>query len=60
MKEERQEGFPCSGPWGSRRSVVFGKELEIRRVLSVSHLKSSAFVVDYLDRDGECAPGNRR
>ena len=41
---------------GSRRSVVFGKELEIRRVLSVSHLKSSAFVVDYLDRDGNVLP----
>jgi peptidoglycan hydrolase-like amidase len=30
---------------GSRRSVVVGKELEIRRWLSPSHLYSSAFVV---------------
>ena len=30
---------------GSRRSIVIGKELEIRRVLSESHLYSSAFVV---------------
>ena len=32
---------------GSRRTVVVGKELEIRRILSASHLYSSAFVVDY-------------
>ena len=31
---------------GSRRSVVVGKELEIRRWLSPSHLYSSAFVVE--------------
>lgn len=31
---------------GSKRSVVVGKELEIRRWLSASHLYSSAFVVD--------------
>lgn len=30
---------------GSRRSIVIGKELEIRRVLSESHLYSSAFIV---------------
>jgi SpoIID/LytB domain protein len=30
---------------GSRRTVVVGKELEIRRWLSPSHLYSSAFVV---------------
>jgi len=30
---------------GSKRSVIVGKELEIRRWLSVSHLLSSAFVV---------------
>jgi SpoIID/LytB domain protein len=29
-----------------------GKELEIRRILSESHLKSSAFDVKYLDADG--------
>jgi SpoIID/LytB domain protein len=31
---------------GSKRSVIVGKELEIRRWLSPSHLYSSAFVVD--------------
>ncbi|MBP5317828.1 MAG: SpoIID/LytB domain-containing protein [Paludibacteraceae bacterium] len=31
---------------GSRRSLVVGKELEIRKWLSESHLYSSAFVVD--------------
>lgn len=31
---------------GSERSYIIGKELEIRRVLSESHLYSSAFVVD--------------
>lgn len=31
---------------GSRRTMVIGKELEIRRILSLSHLYSSAFTVD--------------
>ncbi len=31
---------------GGEKSVVIGKELEIRRVLSESHLYSSAFVID--------------
>jgi len=31
---------------GSKRSLVIGKELEIRKVLSESHLYSSEFVVD--------------
>lgn len=31
---------------GSKRTMVIGKELEIRRTLSLSHLYSSAFVVD--------------
>ena len=31
---------------GTRRTMVIGKELEIRRTLSASHLYSSAFVVD--------------
>lgn len=34
---------------GSKRSMTIGKELEIRRSLSTSHLYSSAFVVDHLD-----------
>lgn len=32
---------------GSKRTFILGKELEIRKVLSASHLYSSAFVVDY-------------
>lgn len=31
---------------GERRTVIIGKELEIRRALSVSHLYSSAFVIE--------------
>jgi SpoIID/LytB domain protein len=31
---------------GSRRTMIIGKELEIRKALSTSHLYSSAFVVD--------------
>lgn len=31
---------------GTKRSMIIGKELEIRRTLSTSHLYSSAFVVD--------------
>ena len=34
---------------GTYRSVVVGKELEIRKILSESHLFSSAFTVDYFD-----------
>ena len=34
---------------GTERSFTIGKELEIRRVLSTSHLYSSAFVVDKAD-----------
>lgn len=37
---------------GSERSFTVGKELEIRRVLSPSHLLSSAIVVDALDIQG--------
>ena len=33
-----------------------GKELEIRRVLSDSHLYSSAFVVDKMETDSEGIP----
>ena len=31
---------------GSKRTLTIGKELEIRRILSTSHLYSSAFVVE--------------
>lgn len=34
---------------GSRKSITIGKELEIRRALSDSHLYSSAFIVETLD-----------
>jgi SpoIID/LytB domain protein len=34
---------------GTKRSFTIGKELEIRRTLSESHLYSSAFVVDKQD-----------
>ena len=32
---------------GDQKSLIVGKELEIRKWLSVSHLYSSAFVVNY-------------
>ncbi len=41
---------------GSKKSLVIGKELIIRRFLSESHLKSSAFSVIYLDSDGNPVP----
>ena len=34
---------------GTKRSFTIGKELEIRRILSTSHLYSSAFVVDKIN-----------
>jgi SpoIID/LytB domain protein len=34
---------------GTLKKMVFGKELQIRKILSNSHLYSSAFVVDYHD-----------
>ena len=37
---------------GDKRTMVIGKELEIRKALSESHLYSSAFVVDKEIRDG--------
>lgn len=41
---------------GSKESFTIGKELEIRRALSDTHLYSSAFVVDKLERDSEGIP----
>ena len=42
---------------GDKRTLIVGKELEIRRVLSESHLKSSAFEVrmegDTITLDGK-------
>ncbi len=40
---------------GEKATMVIGKELEIRRALSASHLYSSAFVVE-VARDSEAAP----
>jgi len=34
---------------GTEKTIVVGKELEIRRILSDSHLKSSAFDVEFTD-----------
>lgn len=42
---------------GERRTLVIGKELEIRRALSRSHLYSSAFVVDTDAGDAEYPQG---
>jgi SpoIID/LytB domain protein len=36
---------------GSNKTLIVGKELEIRRILSESHLKSSAFDVEYKDAE---------
>ena len=41
---------------GSEKIAVIGKELEIRRVLSETHLKSSAFDIEYLDAAGNIVP----
>jgi SpoIID/LytB domain protein len=41
---------------GTKRQRVIGKELEIRRTLSPSHLYSSAFVVERLDVDADGIP----
>lgn len=41
---------------GTKRIFTIGKELEIRRALSESHLYSSAFVVDRLDMDANGVP----
>ena len=38
--------------FGENGDVCIGKELEIRRMLSESHLKSSAFEISYLDAEG--------
>jgi SpoIID/LytB domain protein len=41
---------------GTKRVMTIGKELEIRRILSKSHLYSSAFVVDAPDEDTNGIP----
>lgn len=42
---------------GTKRTLTIGKELEIRRTLSPSHLYSSAFVVDKEELSAEGIPG---
>ena len=42
---------------GTKKTLTIGKELEIRRTLSPSHLYSSAFVVDKEDVSAEGIPG---
>lgn len=42
---------------GTKKTLTIGKELEIRRTLSTSHLYSSAFVVDKEDVSPEGIPG---
>ena len=42
---------------GTKRTLTIGKELEIRRTLSTSHLYSSAFVVDKEELSSEGIPG---
>lgn len=42
---------------GTKRSMTIGKELEIRRTLSTSHLYSSAFVVETSEHDDNGIPG---
>lgn len=38
---------------GENKTMIIGKELEIRKALSKSHLYSSAFVVETVDGEGE-------
>ena len=42
---------------GTEHTMTIGKELEIRRVLSTSHLYSSAFIVEKQDMDSDGIPG---
>ena len=41
---------------GTKKTMTIGKELEIRRLLSKSHLYSSAFVVDKIGADEKGVP----
>ena len=45
---------------GSEKTFIIGKELEIRRSLSKTHLYSSAFVVDRRDIDADGIPARFR
>ena len=41
---------------GEHQTITVGKELEIRRLLSQTHLKSSAFEVEYITDAGDVVP----
>ena len=41
---------------GEHKTITVGKELEIRRILSETHLKSSAFEVKYITEAGDSVP----
>lgn len=41
---------------GTEKTLIVGKELEIRKILSGSHLKSSAFEVTYLAEGEQVSP----
>ena len=41
---------------GELKTIIVGKELEIRRILSETHLKSSAFEVEYITAEGSTIP----
>ncbi len=41
---------------GTKREMVVGKELEIRRILSEKHLYSSAFVIEHVYKNGNEIP----
>lgn len=43
---------------GDKKTMILGKELEIRRTLSTSHLYSSAFVVEKGESDANGVPSN--
>jgi stage II sporulation protein D len=38
---------------GTKKEIIFGKELEIRRILSKTHLYSSAFIIERDRNDGK-------
>lgn len=42
---------------GTKKTLTIGKELEIRRILSTSHLYSSAFIVEREDISADGIPG---
>ncbi len=55
-KSGRISRLKIEGIHGKVNSFIIGKELEIRRVLSDTHLKSSNFTIEYLDADEDGLP----